>query len=343
MNSMISIIIPIYNAEKYLWKCLYSLQSLLKIDVEIILIDDGSEDDSLVICKKIEKYSPYIKVLHQENSGVSSARNLGIRVATGEYITFLDADDWLNSEILEMYIKHIRTTGKYDLYIYGYNIVKDNIVTSISMPKSNEINDYNEAIGLLLGTSRLNPCWAKLYSIEIIRRYQLFFNENLQYGEDFEFVINYIEKVKTVKFLPEFLINYQQIPTSAMHTFKFQKRLSDFKHLYILRTTALIRLEFRDNYMDSILVHHFSALTSLLLDMQIYTQYSKCLEYIMKIRNDEFFKSLFRSIPVNRLSFLKKVEYVIVSNSTFLTYIWFRVKKLVLLQRVVMINRDKSV
>lgn len=92
----ISIIVPIYNCEKYLEQCIGSLVKQTYSDIEIILVNDGSTDSSLSICKKYSETDDRIQVINKKNGGVSSARNVGIKVSTGEYVIFVDADDWLS-------------------------------------------------------------------------------------------------------------------------------------------------------------------------------------------------------------------------------------------------------
>ena len=97
-NSIISVIIPVYNVEKYLSRCIESVLNQTYRNLEIIIVDDGSTDDSLNICRRYEKKDKRIKVIHQDNGGLSSARNKGLMNSTGEYISFVDSDDWLHPD-----------------------------------------------------------------------------------------------------------------------------------------------------------------------------------------------------------------------------------------------------
>lgn len=111
MNSIVSIIVPIYNAEKYLDKTIDSIISQTYKDLEIILVDDGSKDKSLEICNKYKEIDSRIKVFHKENGGVSSARNLGLDKACGEYVSFCDSDDILVSNMIEKLVNTIQETN----------------------------------------------------------------------------------------------------------------------------------------------------------------------------------------------------------------------------------------
>ena len=101
LNDTVSIIVPIYNKEKYLEKCLDSILGQTYRDLEIILVDDGSTDNSLAICQRYAEKDPRIKIYHKPNGGVSSARNLGLEKSTGKYISFVDPDDFIHSEFIE--------------------------------------------------------------------------------------------------------------------------------------------------------------------------------------------------------------------------------------------------
>lgn len=106
----VSIIIPVYNAEKHLKKCIQSVLTQTEKDIEVILIDDGSKDESLHICQLYEKQDNRLRVIHQENSGVSAARNKGITLAKGEYIGFVDADDWIDCEMYRLMLGEAKKT-----------------------------------------------------------------------------------------------------------------------------------------------------------------------------------------------------------------------------------------
>lgn len=108
---MISIIVPIYNTEKYLSKCINSILQQTYQDFELILIDDGSTDNSLTICKKYSEKDERIKVLHKENGGQGSARNLGLSVFRGDYVTFIDSDDWIDSRLLYVLLNNLISTN----------------------------------------------------------------------------------------------------------------------------------------------------------------------------------------------------------------------------------------
>ena len=116
---MISIIIPVYNLEDHIQHCVQSILSQRYNYVELILVDDGSTDDSAQICDKYALLDSRVKVIHIQNQGVSNARNVGLSLAKGEYITFVDGDDWLSDDFLEIGIKSLEAAGA-DIFMGSY-------------------------------------------------------------------------------------------------------------------------------------------------------------------------------------------------------------------------------
>ena len=139
----ISIIVPVYNAEKYIGRCLHSLINQTLKDIEIIVIDDGSKDNTNKI---LQKYKDRIKIIKQKNSGVATARNKGLEIATGEYIYFVDSDDWIEKDTLEkLYSKAI--DNNYDCVMCNFWYINDNkkwsgVVTNKKDILTAGINEY---------------------------------------------------------------------------------------------------------------------------------------------------------------------------------------------------------
>lgn len=120
MNHLISVIVPVYNAEKYISKCIDSILSQTFKDFELILINDGSTDNSDLICGKYASIDNRVKVFHKQNGGAGSARNLGVQKAVGDWIMFVDADDWIEPECLDICSKYI--SRNIDLIVFSCNL-----------------------------------------------------------------------------------------------------------------------------------------------------------------------------------------------------------------------------
>jgi len=135
---LISVIIPIYNVEKYLNVCLDSILNQTYKKIEIILVDDGSTDSSLSICHEYKKADERIKIISKSNGGLSSARNAGLDVALGDYISFLDSDDWLEFNTYSLLVDIISKT-RHDIIAYNFRKIDDNYIVS-------EINSYSDCL-----------------------------------------------------------------------------------------------------------------------------------------------------------------------------------------------------
>ena len=125
MKQLISVIVPVYNSEKYLKECINSILHQTYENIEIIIINDGSTDNSLLISQELQKEDKRIKIINQKNSGVSYSRNKGIQEATGEYIMFVDSDDFIVQNYIELMYKEI-TKNNYDACISGMTFCDKN-------------------------------------------------------------------------------------------------------------------------------------------------------------------------------------------------------------------------
>lgn len=157
---MISIIVPIYNVEQYLPKCLDSILAQTNKDIEVILIDDGSTDNSGKIGNRYAKKDARIRVFHTENGGLSAARNLGLDKASGEYIGFVDADDWLDREMYEVLLNTAEALGA-DIVECGF--VQEFMSKRVEKPAINRMVSAKEAVEALVGGEIQTQVWNKLW------------------------------------------------------------------------------------------------------------------------------------------------------------------------------------
>ena len=188
----ISIIVPIYKAEKYLRKCLESILKQTFTNFELLLIDDGSPDTSGSICDEYAKKDNRIKVYHKENGGVSSARNLGLENAKGKWIAFIDADDWVN----QMYLEHLLEGKEYQFVVMGYKI-KGEIFdeTEYEVFEKDNLYKYFERYV----TTQIEGCvWGALLLSDIINKNSIKFDNNLSYGEDNLFLSLYYMNISSI-------------------------------------------------------------------------------------------------------------------------------------------------
>ncbi len=167
---MISVIVPIYNVEKYLEKCIQSIQSQTYRDIEIILVDDGSPDDCGRICDKYKEGDSRIKVIHKLNGGLSDARNAGIEVASGDFISFIDSDDYIHPQMLEI-LYHNLISAKTDISVCAFREVSENeeiAINQISEPVQTETFADEQVMNQLYERNLITVvAWNKLYRREI--------------------------------------------------------------------------------------------------------------------------------------------------------------------------------
>ena len=168
---LISIIIPVYQVEKYLDKCITSVVNQTYTNLEIILVDDGSPDRCPIICDEWKSRDPRIKVIHQKNGGLSHARNEGLKIATGEFISFVDSDDWIEPNMVEILLTAMQETDA-DITICRYQKETNNVQESISSPSSLERKAYTaeEALELLISSKNIisTAVWDKLFRRQVI-------------------------------------------------------------------------------------------------------------------------------------------------------------------------------
>lgn len=231
--SMISVIIPVYNAEVYLRRCLNSVIRQTYTDLEIILIDDGSTDGSGKICDEYAKSDRRIKVIHEKNRGVSAARNIGLEVAQGRYVCFVDADD-------EVDVNYIQ-------YLYSLIIINEADISACSVIRVKEqkgrrnidkenrdcpekVFTRDEAlINMIYKKELTGYSVAKLIKRELIEN--ICFDEKLKVAEDFVFVFEVLKKANKVVYGSNSLYIYYQNPGSCMHDkdwIKYQLTWSTF-------------------------------------------------------------------------------------------------------------------
>lgn len=239
---MISVIVPIYNVEKYLLQCLESICCQTYEDLEIILVDDGSYDRSSEICDRYLKMDDRIVVLHKKNEGLVNARKSGLQASRGQYIAYVDGDDWIEPEMFEkLYNKIIKSNA--DIAMCGHY----NDTGSISQEAHHDIpggyygkkqlleSVYPEMItGRAFFDWKVYPSlWGKLFKRESIVQYQMQVNERLKMGEDAACTYPALLNADSIYVLHECLYHYRQTTTSMVKNIQnYTKERAQFQLLY---------------------------------------------------------------------------------------------------------------
>ncbi|MDR3598468.1 glycosyltransferase [Clostridium sp.] len=296
----ISVIVPVYNVEKYLEKCVDSILSQTFKDFEVILVDDGSKDRCGIICDKYESLDNRVKVIHKTNGGLSSARNSGLEIASGEYVAFVDSDDWIDKS---MYKELYNEAKKHNADIVQCKFIKakdENV--SIYNNESNEAevirnlealcNLYNEKCIETVVT------WNKLY-----RRY--LFNDivfpNGKIHEDQFTTYKLLYKANKVVLVDKELYYYRQTPNSIMN--------SDFNMSRLDFLEALDqRLEFFKKINNELLYKQtIKTYVNVLKEYYFKCQNSKNEEQILKIIREKYKKKFIEYMNNNEVGFKDKV------------------------------------
>lgn len=205
----VSVIIPVYNAEGMVRQCVKSVTNQVYKNVEIILINDGSTDNSLQICREIAKTNSGVKVVSQTNRGLPAARNAGIKKANGDYILFLDADDTLSNDSIKTLAK-IAQQHQYDVIRYNYHSYNNGKATTGTLRglgnKTFHKTDLPRLVEYFFGAEQNIPCysWSFIIKKNLVPRY----NERLKRYEDIEFLSRLLFNINTMYFLDKPLYNY---------------------------------------------------------------------------------------------------------------------------------------
>ena len=204
MQTLISVVVPVYNREKHLCECVDRVLAQTFTDFELVLVDDGSTDRSAEICDAYAKKDTRVKVIHKQNGGVSSARNEGIAASSGEYITFIDSDDSVDADFLEYAYKRM-SDGGFDLFVTGIVMEywENGEITDKVEYRINGDRVFDRR-GLLEAWEKEYPIiltsgpWCKLYKASIIKENDIQFDTSLSCGEDTYFNLDVIRKINSV-------------------------------------------------------------------------------------------------------------------------------------------------
>ena len=223
MNYKVSVIVPVYNTENYINICIQSLLDQTLDSLEIILLDDGSSDQSGLICDQYALKHKNICVYHLENGGPSRARNIGIKKANGKYIGFVDSDDYVEKNMFFLLYEEAERK-KSDIVMCSYAIDNGKSVYEIKMDYKSEYNGHAEIVdGLCSAYSTryhngLYSVCNKLFNYNFLKENRICFNEELIRSEDAWFVFESLKVADKVGFLNKSLYKYRQVASSTMHT-----------------------------------------------------------------------------------------------------------------------------
>lgn len=230
MDKNISIILPVYNCEKYIDNAIMSVINQTYSKWELIIINDGSTDNTLNVCEKYLS-DERIKIVNKKNEGPSAARNLGIRNARGNYIMFIDSDDTYSPEMLEKMYNNIK---EFQLVCCNNYKIQKNKKEGNNLNSNITTNDrgLKNFIEILQINRKFNVVWNKMYIKDIIIKNSIFFNESINLGEDYEFNVEYCKYIEKAIFIKDYLYNYNIFSNSISSNYRkdeFEIRFNNVK------------------------------------------------------------------------------------------------------------------
>lgn len=302
MCKLVSVIIPAYNAEKYIKKCVESVIAQSYQKLEIIIVNDGSKDNTLEISKSLEVGDSRILVIDQPNQGLPAARNTGIRMSKGDFVFFLDSDDWLELNCIE-YLMNIESKSCADIIFFDY--FKNYGNQEIEHHVYNHEFIYNDDFKnrFVLWDMRTITAWGKLYSRKCIEGLE--YDEKMRTAEDVDFNYRIYKNVKTAYFTNKCLLHYRILDQSAIHGYDPNVRK---KFLYPLEKISSYMITENENDLKA--YYSFAAIAYIVICQNGVVQnntisYVQKLREIQEISKEAWAKELFEnikhvSVPISR-------------------------------------------
>lgn len=338
-NPKVSIIVPAYNVEKYIEQCMDSLINQTYNNIEIIIVNDGSKDNTLKILNNYLKEDKRICVIDQKNKGVSAARNTALDIAKGEYVVFVDSDDWLELDFCKKMINAALDTHA-DIVMCGY--IRE--YNGRSLPKGayngrKEINSEDEIIEIrrkLFGPigkelnhpDRINiyaSLWCKIYKMDLIKNIRIRDLDEIGICEDGFFNTEVMKAVKKITYINEFLYHYRKVEGGNSLTQKFEKNVLNREiKFYNCQKKVIENENLEEEYL--IAIKNRLAINLVGIGLNLISNSSKPYKSLKEILSNELYKNCIEDLELNNMSlkwrcFYWNAKYEI----TFMVYILLRV------------------
>ena len=329
MNPKVSVIVPIYNVEKYLERCLKSLVNQSLQEIEIILIDDGSTDNSPLICDQYAKQDGRIKVVHKQNQGLGMARNTGLELASGEYVVFIDSDDFIEKNAYQEMYDMIKSENAEMLitnyYEYITNTGEKKEMKTVRNVRIVEGEEIKKVACQMVGFSPLEKneddigmsVWKNMYLRKFIEENQIkFYSEREYVSEDAIFQLVTVPKMKKVILSTNCYYYYCQNDNQSLSATFRESKFEEYKKLYqkeyeLLETNGIIetgKYYIATTFLGNIRAH-IKQLSS--------NRYSKKRkkELIEKIEKDTMVQAVLKWYPYDRTSMKQRVFSIALKNN----------------------------
>lgn len=222
----VSVIVPIYKVEQYIEKCVQSIMQQDHQNIEIILVDDGSPDSCGIMIDALEKKDSRITVIHKANGGVSSARNAGLLKSTGDYIMFVDGDDWVEQDYVSYFLGLVYENG----FPIGMDLNQYNTGAAKSTDRTYAVR-AEKVIEWIYSGEMFVAVWNKIYSRSFLAKHHIVFNEKIWYGEGMLLNIECLQKIDQVMIGEKSVYHQTNNPNSAMRKFSLESNLCGIRSL----------------------------------------------------------------------------------------------------------------
>ena len=339
-EALVSVVLPIYNVEMYLERCIESIVNQTYKNLEIILVDDGSPDHCPQICDEWGKKDSRVRVVHKVNAGLGMARNTGIEYATGKYICFFDSDDYVKTDTIEKTVGLAEKVNA-DIVTFGYSNVDNNgLVKSEYVPSTvKEIFHGKEVQEELLPdmlaerkesvNKRLHmSAWASLYSMKLIKESGWkFVSEREIIAEDVYSLLVLYKSVQCVAVLSEALYFYCDNGASLTHTYR-KDRYKKIEKFYIETTQKAKQLGYSEKVIDRVRMPYYSfTIAALKMISRANCSYREKRHYINEIMDSKIFRTLIKEMDYAEESFSRKLLWTVMEfKLTDICYILLRLK-----------------
>lgn len=298
----LSIVVPVYNSEKYIQECLNSILNIKYKEFEVLVVDNGSSDKSVSIIENIIKMDNRVKLLKEDKKGVSNARNKGIECSVGDYLMFVDSDDTINSDCVEYIVSNIY---KYDMICFGYNELYMNKKSERKRNTQN-VNNLDFIKYIFEDDSIGGFVWNKVYNLEIIKKNNIEFSKKTSMCEDLLFNIMYLKNVSNIQIVNQCLVNYR------MRINSISKKTDKIKSIMESYTKIITNLKKDYN-----------------LNCRFIDYYFLCLLYkeneVVKIKNN-LRKKYVELLKDNSISVKRKIKLIILNEFIFIYKIYMHIK-----------------
>ena len=316
MLCKVSVVVPVYNSEAFLRECLYSITNQSHQNIEIIVVNDGSRDDSLAIIEEFVRTDARIRIFSQPNSGISEARNAGIRYATGEYIAFVDSDDWISEDLLSRLLER---SDQHDLVVCSYfrEFRNMRLPRRFNISGSMSSHDFKSLLICPLVDGFLDPgsvdslttVWGKLYKTAVIKANGIAFVslQEVGTGEDLLFNLSYVDKAGDVFVIDEPLYHYRKYNANSITT-RYKSDLKvKWQSLYV-RIGELVG----QNPHHQTLFHYRRAVSTIglsLNEMNNSAGFMAIYQALSHLVSSESYARSYRLLPLSRLKIPWKVFF----------------------------------